>query len=168
MKTKASKTLPIVVELKKRHWHLYTLSIFNMSLIQFLDLLEHDLQIKGMQILNKEENGELKELSFSNAMKLEAVKELSLHKVHEIKSIHIQLEENTDIDSNFNDEVYIHFFETFDLQLLLSKIISITAGPRKLIIPPRKNSFCIEIYKGKIHQFDSLDQYVKGRHQGLS
>jgi len=151
--------IPIVVELRRGQGYQEeaSLSIYNITLVEILPLLDQNLKIQHIAILCIDEGGRLMELELSIAMNLKQLQEVLNRNGYNVISIQMSLEKGTYIDTDFSQEIHIYTKRNSVLvdliQLLLHKL-DVTYKVSKV------GAFCFAIQNGELIHFGSMNQYL--------
>lgn len=163
MSTPSFDSLPIVLEVKQMLQQASTLSLFNMTLVEFLECFSIQTEVKQIEIQSKDVKGTFVEQAISEALSIEELQEIIRTVLPEGISIDIQLGEGYHIDSNFRDEIFFSYQEPFDAQELIHNIFRSRALQDKYLIPADQSNFCYVLQDGKMMRYDSFSRYLSKR-----
>lgn len=152
---------PIVIEVKKRYWHLYSLSVFNLPLSAFLAYLDGEMIIRHAELLVEKTDRQLEEVSREDLDTIHSLSNFLVGVLEPIQSIHLDLPGEFSIDSNLTDELHLKYMEISDVHHLLARMFPTQYGVigRPVFLDPM--SLCFEWYQGQLHAYGSLSQYLQ-------
>lgn len=159
----SSDSPPIVLEVKQLLQDTSILSLFNMSLLEFLEYANIEAEVRQVEIQTQDKKGDFVERAISNSLSIGELQLIVQEVLPQGISIDIQLGDNYHIDSNFRDEVFFSYEAPFDAQGLIQNILRSRELEDKYLIPADQSSFCYVLQEGKMMRYDSFRRYLSKR-----
>lgn len=148
---------PVLVELKKRTYHLSTLSVYNYPLADFLYPMDRDLRIAEIEIFEEESEEESSILRPGDT--LSDLLAFLAAQPGQVLCMQFSLENQLQIDTNAVDELFMDFQNHFDVSRILDNIfLSHNIDPVSRW-PNYLAPFCSEISPGKVSYYQSLNHF---------
>ncbi|MEM7371162.1 MAG: hypothetical protein AAF587_21280 [Bacteroidota bacterium] len=151
---------PIIIEIDKSYPQVSVLSLFNMSLVEFLAFFSNETFIQEIRVQSQSIRGNIEEEVYSKVNIFEAqriVRKTSRKGI----SIDLELANSKRIDSNFNDEIFYTFPAHDHPQDLIQRILTSRDLEGKYLIPLEDGSFCYEVTEGQLTRYDSIMRYLE-------
>lgn len=151
---------PIIIEVDKSFPQVSVLSLFNMSLIEFLAFFSGETVIKEIRVQSQTPKGAIREHVYSSRMNIFEAQRIIRKSSRKGISIDLELANSNRIDSNFSDEIFYTYKATNQPEELIRRILTSRDLEDAYLIPMEDGSFCYELIEGQLKRYDSIKRYL--------